>query len=128
MSVADTISINDGESTPVQHDFVVSRVSPELSIFQDRSPGLISAFNIVSIGTRYASSRNNGQKVTFKLELPTMDTEVPTTVAHKNYFEATFSISHSATLQERKNLLALARNLLADSVATDSVESLSPPY
>lgn len=137
MSQVSNIVINDGATTPVAHTFQPSRVATELAIYQDRSAGVIAGFNILSIGTRFADKKNGAQKVTVRLALPTLAVTAPTTTtgiqpvpvaAYECFANIEFVLPSPSSVQNRKDLLALVKNLLATSVITDAVVDLNPPY
>lgn len=137
MSAVANVVINDGQATPVAHTFQPARVAPELVMYQDRSPAVAVGFNILTVGTRYASNQNNGQKVTLKIVAPTLAVTAPTTgtgiqpnptVAYTCLCSMEFVLPSVSTLQNRKDILAFAKNLLASTVVQDAVQDLNPPY
>lgn len=137
MSQVSNIVINDGASTPVAHTFAPSRVAVDLVTYQDRSAGIVAGFNILTIGTRFADKKNGAQKVTVRMALPTLAVTAPTTstgiqpvpvAAYECFASVEFVLPSASTVQNRKDLLALVKNLLATSVISDSVQDLNPPY
>lgn len=137
MSAVSNIVANDGATTPVAHTFNPARVAPELVTYQDRSAGVVVGFNTLTIGTRYASGGNNGQKVTMKLVLPTLAVSAPTTgtgiqpnptAAYTCLASVEFVLPSACSTQNRKDLLALLKNVLAATVVQQAVENLDPPF
>jgi hypothetical protein len=137
MSSVSNIVIADGATTPVNHTFAPSRVAPELVSYQDRSAGVVAGFNILTIGTRFATKQNGAQKVTVRLTLPTLAVTAPTTTtgiqpapvaAYECFFAGEFVLPSGSTTQNRKDLLALVKNLMAASVLDDAVVDLDPPF
>jgi len=137
MSQVSSIVINDGATTPVAHTFAPSRVAVDLVTYQDRSAGVVAGFNILTIGTRFADKRNSAQKVTVRLALPTLAVTAPTTTtgiqpvpvaAYECFASVEFVLPSACSLQNRKDLLALVKNLLATTVISDAVQDLNPPF
>lgn len=137
MSQVTNIVIADGATTPVNHTFAPSRVSPELVTYQDRSAGIVAGFNILSIGTRYADKRNGAQKVTVRLALPTLAVTAPTTTtgiqpvpvaAFECFASIEFVLPSASSPQNRKDLWVLVKNLLANVTIENAVVNLDPAY
>lgn len=137
MSQVSNIVINDGASTPVAHTFQPSRVAPDLVTYQDRSAGVVAGFNILTIGTRFADKKNGSQKVTVRMALPTLAVTAPTTTtgiqpvptaAYECFASLEFVLPSPSSVQNRKDLLALVKNLLADVTINNAIVNLDPPY
>lgn len=136
MSAVSNIVVLDGATTPVSHTFMPARVSPELVTYQDRAAGVVVGFNILTIGTRYADKKNSAQKVTVRLSLPTLAVTAPTTTtgiqpvpvaAFECFANVEFVLPGSSTTQNRKDLLTLVKNIMANATITDAVVDLNPP-
>jgi hypothetical protein len=137
MATVAAIVINDGASTPVAHTFAPSRVAPELVTYQDRSAGVVAGFNILSIGTRYADKKNGAQKVTVRMALPTLAVTAPTTTtgiqpvpvaAFECFANIEFVLPSPSSVQNRKDLITLVKNALANAAIYSAVVDLDPPY
>lgn len=137
MATVASIVINDGASTPVAHTFAPSRVAPELVTYQDRSAGVVAGFNILSIGTRYADKKNGAQKVTVRMALPTLAVTAPTTTtgiqpvpvaAFECFANIEFVLPSPSSVQNRKDLITLVKNALANAAIYSAVVDLDPPY
>lgn len=132
------LTVNDGAATPVAHTF--SQVSLDqkegLARYADRSGGVALGYPQISLQILYPqgrgrisdSSRVNRVKVT--IELPVMEvlsgsdagyTPAPT-VAYTMRFQGEFILPERATLQNRKDILAYCKNLLANAVVTSLVQ------
>lgn len=133
------VVINDGKATPVAHTFSPDfRDQQGVAIYVDRSTGIAAGFWTLSIGRRQPTSNGQGvYRVTAKLRLPTLDQTSPSTgtgiqpapsVAYAMEAELTFLIAARGTLAERKDLLAVAKNLLSNAVMTSVVENLEAVY
>ena len=137
MAQVTSIVINDGATTPVAHTFAPSRVAADLVSYQDRSAGIVAGFNILTIGTRFADKKNGAQKVTVRLALPTLAVTAPTTTtgiqtvpvaAYECFASIEFVLPSPSSVQNRKDLLALVKNLMANGAIDNAVVNLDPPY
>jgi hypothetical protein len=137
MAQVSNIVINDGATTPVAHTFAPSRVAPELVTYQDRSAGVVAGFNILTIGTRFADKKNGAQKVTIRLALPTLAVTAPTTTtgiqpvpvaAYECFASIEFVLPSASSVQNRKDLITLVKNALANATINSAVVDLDPPY
>jgi len=137
MATVAAIVINDGATTPVAHTFSPSRVAPELVTYQDRSAGVVAGFNILSVGTRYADKKNGAQKVTVRMALPQLAVTAPTTTtgiqpvpvaAFECFANIEFVLPSPSSVQNRKDLITLVKNCLANAAIYSAVVDLDPPY
>jgi hypothetical protein len=137
MSAVATIAIADGAATPVTHNFVPSRVAPELVTYQDRSAGVVVGFNTLTVGTRYADKKNQAQKVSVRLVLPTLAVTSPATgtgiqplptAAFECFANVDFVLPAGSSTQNRKDLWTMFKNAVANSVIQAAVVDLDPPY
>jgi len=106
-------------------------------MYQDRSAAVVAGYNVLTIGTRYASAQNSGQKVTLKIVAPTLAVTAPTTgtgiqpnpvAAYNCLATVEFVLPAASSLQNRKDILAFVKNLMSASVVSDAVQDLNPPY
>jgi hypothetical protein len=127
MPAIGNLTINDGQSTPVAHTFGVVNTTGSESRWADRSGGVPAGFILVNSRQKDPSNGARNYRMQFEVVLPTVATD-PTT--GKDYISRTarcnveFVLPESSVLQERKDILAYARNLLADPVTTSVVENL----
>lgn len=137
MSQVTTIVINDGATTPVAHTFAPSRVAPDMVTYQDRAAGIVAGFNILTMATRYADKKNGAQKVTIRMALPTLAVTAPTTTtgiqpvpvaAFECFANIEFVLPSASSVQNRKDLHALVKNLMAHAAIISAVVDLDPPY
>lgn len=133
------VTISDGKTTPIAHTYGPdSRDSNGVAFYADRSGGIAAGYWTLSIGRRVPTSNGQGvYRVTAKLRVPTLDQTSPSTgtgiqpapsVAYAMEAELTFLIPARGTLAERKDILALAKNLLGNSVMTAVIENLEAVY
>lgn len=138
MSSIANIVINDGAATPVAHTYApVGFPAQDQAKWEDRSAGVIEGFSSLRMTTRRASSNNSGQRVSIQLDLPVLAQTSPSTStgiqpnptrAYTLIASAEFVLPKGSTMQNRKDLLALLKNALANAVVTEAVQDLNPPF
>lgn len=105
----------------------------------NRSGGIAVGFDILSASVRSPQGTNPNRvyRVNLKLALPTLEVTSPSTgtgiqpaptKAYDNVFIGEFLLPERGTLQNRKDLLAMVKDLLSDAVVTALVENLEPVY
>lgn len=140
------ITINDGAATPVAHTFNPSGPDKNgVNYLYDRSGGIAIGFPAISIDLREpapatagrSSSSERVYRATAKVVLPVLEvTSASTgtgiqpapTKAYDVVFKAEFILPERSTLQNRKDVMAFAKNLLATSVLTSLVQDLESIY
>lgn len=121
MPAAANIVIMDGESTPVAHTFVPSKVSENVSTFY--GPGAsLSGREQLQITRREPTATVAG-KVNFKLVLPTEVTiDGVVTVAMQELLSIDMVLSPKGVKQKRKNVRVMASNLLQNAIVAAVVD------
>lgn len=131
-----TLALNDGQATPVSHDFEPTRVGEVLAQYHDKVDGIMAGYPSISLGNRLPTQANGNYKVTLRVRIPVLETAATAasgftpgpTVAYTISANVDFVIPGRATEAERKDILAYTKNLLAHSVVADSVESMDNPF
>ncbi len=134
-----TISLTDAASTPVVRMFSRFKTIGDTIILHYRSAAMAYiAANRFSIGRRDGDSKNgNATKLSFRLAMPTLAETSPSTstgvsplpvVAYEHFATIEFVMPGAGTQQERKDLLAMLRDALNESVVTSMVHDLDLPY
>lgn len=141
MSAITTITINDGQATPVATNFVPSGMdqTKNLASYVNRSAsGIVIGYPRiqVSLAPPTGNSRASGPariyRAKFAIDLPVLETlgnsdsgvTPPPTVAYTARFSGEFLLPERATLQNRKDILAFAKNLLGHAVTGSLVQDL----
>lgn len=118
MPAFNTLTIADREDTPVDHTFV-----PQL---QDNGTAIFEKTDGIPLGNERLTVvvRRNGErtKASLVLAIPQLVTETINGVSRNavdrtNYARVDFTFDNASTLQERKNVVGLVHNALADSQA-----------
>lgn len=128
--VTGPLSINDGTSpTPVAKSFAPQRVSPDESVFTERSAAISAGY--VRLGVAYdpASSKRATHRVDINLDLPIVETVngIPT-VTKKGLFKGYFVIPDTFNAQNRADLVAFVANALDVTSVRGVVKDLDPLY
>jgi hypothetical protein len=138
MAVITTLLLADGATTPVNHNFDPVNVVGGLAKWTDRIGGIALGMPVISHSVRSPSGKaNRASKITMKVVVPTLEVTSPSTStgiqpaptkAYDLMCNIEFVCPERASLQERKNLLAYVKNLLANAVTTVSVTTDEPVF
>lgn len=141
MGTRTTIVINDGQATPVAHTFKPTNVVDDVNSFADVSSGIAAGFPTITLSLREpVQMKSNGSSTNDRMykcvavvDLPILEvTSASTgtgiqpapTRAYTLKARMEFLLPERSTLQNRKDLLAYAKNLLAHSVPTAMIQDL----
>lgn len=139
MSAIANVVINDGQATPVAHTFAPVTIDAQgVAKWADRSNGISVGFPTLSYSLKSPSGNSKSYKLTAKATLPVLDVTSPSTstgiqpaptVGYTLIANMEFVLPERSSLQDRKNLLAYARNFLANAaVITAGVENYETVY
>lgn len=125
MGIRNDITLNDAATTPVNHIFKPFRTEGDIIMFRDRTQAIYAGQNRLSVSQRVANKNARSNKISWRLETPILAVTSPSTgtgiqpqptVDHTNLFSMDFVTHENSTLQERKDLLAMARDLIAEAI------------
>lgn len=124
-----SMSINDGQSTPVAHTFAPVSTDGTKSMWADRSPTIPAGFRTIS----HEVTAPNGNRSVYRINNGFMNPTVATVdgvdkVVRYSSGQVILNFAPDATLQERKDLLAYMSNFLAHASVKTTVENLEPFY
>lgn len=144
MAARAVVTINN--SVPTAVNFYPTQDNQKgVAYFYDRSGGIAAGFGVLTVSLvepgvypagKVISDANRLYKANMKLILPTLETVsnnsagyVPSPrPAYACTAKVEFILPERSTSQNRKDLLALTKNLLAHAVATNAVENLEGVY
>lgn len=116
MPALTTLTINDRESTPVAHVFNPAAPQGDVAVFNGTGATLFGRENLT------ISARQSAGKLRVRMVItdPVVVTETingvdRSTVSRVAIGEVKLTFDESSTLQERKNLVGLIANAMADS-------------
>lgn len=136
MPAFSNIVINDGLGTPVAHTFAPDSDKSGAE-YADRVSGVPVGFGRITIRVKKPQGAATTHRVHMKIETPILETVsaqnaqgyvAQPRVAYKPMCNIEFTIPAQSVLQNRKDLLAYAKNLLANSLTTSLVENLEDIY
>lgn len=145
MTALVNVVIHDGATVPVAHTFKPVGLKDDIARYNDVATGVPIGFGRLSVSLRQplasnkpgANSKSSVYRAVFKLDIPILELTSPSTgsgiqpaptVAYTSVFTGEFVIPARSSLQERKDILAYAKNLLANALATSVVVDLESVY
>ena len=134
-----SIVLADGQAVPVNKTFEPYRAqngdSSPAELWEKSSPTINGFRRLTCLVKRNSSTKST--KVTILIVDPQLAVTAPSTatgiqpsptVAFNCLAKMEFTLPDACSLQNRKDILAYAKNLLGHAVATDMVVNLSPQY
>lgn len=131
------LTVNDGASTPVARTFAPRTLIGSEAKYVDRSSGITLGYPEITVMSSMPSKTSKLAKTRIKIVVPVMEvlnaatyngiTPAPTR-AYDMTFDCTFFAPERSTLQDRKHILAFAKNTLAQSLITSLVETQESIY
>jgi len=124
-----TLSINDGQATPVAHSFAPVTTDGSRAQWADRSPTIPAGFRTITQEVLPPNGNRTVNKLTWGFMVPVVATVggVDTVVGY-NSAQVILNIRPEATLQERKDLDAYVINTMSNASMKTSVENIEPFY
>lgn len=135
MSAQANVVINDGQAAPVAHTFSARGADMKLALWTDTSGGIGIGMGKITLSYVQQPASNGSYKVEARVTIPVMETisgsdggytPVPK-VAFNLFSKIEFVVPNRASLQNRKDLLAYTKNLLAQAVMSDTIHDYNPP-
>ena len=138
MSQKTSIALTDDTpTTPVVRTFYPAKKDDDLYTWHNRAAGIVVGYDALSIQTRLPSKTSKATVISIKLVTPVLEqTSASTstgiqpapTVAYNCIGKLELVLPDRSTAQNRKDLLAMLRDLIDESLVTDNVVSLDPTY
>lgn len=139
MTAIANIIVNDGLATPVAHTFAPAKTVADFALLEDRVSGFYVGYNKLT----FSLTRPNGKpgsarnlKLNIKIETPKLETignnsaglTPPPTVAYRPVAELIFTLPERCSLQDRKDLAAFTKNVLANANFDVAIQQYELPY
>ncbi len=133
MAIRANVTLTDAASTPVNHVYYPTQSADELIRFRDRISTVVAGQFRLSVEQRASTRQTQATKVSWKLETPILEQTSPSTstgiqpaptVAYTPLAKIEFVLPDRCTLQERKDLLAMTRDLIDEAIVTAQVQDL----
>lgn len=126
-----TITIKDGEATPLDHVFNPTKIdSNGVAAFQERTSGVPVGMPAITLSVRAPTKGSPTYKVTGKLVIPKVvtvtgsDGKSITSVDYENLANFSFVLSERSTKQERVNIRTLVSNALKNVSIAPTIDDL----
>lgn len=128
MAAQADIVINDGQASPAAHTFSKRGATVQLSTYKDISGGIPIGYPVITLAfLQTGPARDSAWKTDARIIVPSMEvisgsdagyTPRPK-VAYSHFVRVEIVSPNRSSLQERKDIVAYAKNLLALSVILD---------
>jgi hypothetical protein len=137
MSSIANLVLNDGQATPVPVTFTPTAASLDQATWQDRSSGIYTGMPTIILSSRRPVKGSDLFKVRATMKLPIMEVVSNSTVsgiapaptiAYVMTGNVEFMLPSRSTQQNRKDLTAFIKNLLAEVQFTNLVDNFESPY
>lgn len=131
MPSATTITLADGQATPVNHDFVPVSVNPGQAVFVNRDSTTSAGQMELILQFDRAKSGRKTDRVKFRFNMPVEATDSTTGltyVAHTARFSCDIILPDEMTTAERADMAAYVANACAHAVLNGYISDLDPVY
>lgn len=122
------VTLADGQTTPVNKTFDVGSAqmgSTTPATWYERSAGSFAGYRVLTQLVRRANG-SKSSKVSLRLVDPKL--AVDGTVSYSTFVNIEFTLPDTCNLQDRKDILAFAKNFLGTTMAQSAVHDTSPAY
>jgi len=135
MSAQASLTINDGQATPVAKTFSARGADMKMALYTDVSGGIGIGMAKITLSNAQSVSGNGSYKVEARITIPVMETisgsdggytPIPK-VAFNVFGKIEFVVPNRSSLQNRKDILAYVKNLAAHAVMSETVVDYNPP-
>lgn len=138
MAAIATVTLADGQTTPVNHSFAPVRIDANgVASFADRVGGIALGFPIVTQSLRAPTKTSRAYKLQIKVATPILEVTSPSTStgiqpaptkAYDLIANLEIVLPERSSLAERKNLAAYLKNYLAHAFVTGAIENFETIY
>jgi len=137
MSAITSMTLNDGQATPVAHTFVPLQHAKDEYVWRESGVSSVLASTVVSLVFLRVKGNASLEKIRLKVIVPALETATGNnadgyTAAPKLAYSLNsiqdFIMPSRATQQQRKDIVAYARNLAANVQVTDALYDGVRPY
>lgn len=132
------VTLTDAATTPVNRVFTPIAAKGDVMFWKDRTTTSVSiGQNTLSLQQRVPTKQSKSYKGSWKIVCPILEqTSASTatgiqpapTLAYENLAVLEFVVNERSTLQERKDLLAMTRDLINEALVTLQVHDLEITY
>jgi hypothetical protein len=133
-----SITLTDAASTPVNHVFAPTSQKGDVLFYNDRTATSVAiGQNVLSLQQKTPSKSSKNTRFSWKLTCPTLEQTSPSTstgiqpaptLAYNNIVTLDLIFNERATQQERKDALAMMRDLIDEAIVTNEANDLEITY
>lgn len=136
MAAQANIVINDGKVAPLAHTFVARGASSKLAEYKETASGISIGMPKLTMALKETNGDSGKSVVEGRLSVPVMEvisgadggyTPSPK-VAYTMWGVFSFTLPNRSTLADRKDILALVKNAMANAAVTSLVQDLERPF
>lgn len=131
MPSATSITLADGQATPVNHVFEPVSVVPGQALLVNRDSTTAAGQKELIVSYDRAKTGRKTDRIKLRLNIPIEATSTDTGqtyVAHTARFSCDVVLPDELTASERADVAAFVKNALADSVLNGYISDLDPMY
>jgi hypothetical protein len=137
MAQITAITLTDAASTPVARVFNPAKREGDVYRYDHRGGGIVAGYGQLTISQKLPSKTSKYTTVQMRLVDPILEQTSPSTstgiqpaptVAYSNGVEIKFTCHERSSVQDRKNLLAMVRDLVDEALTTNAVENYDFAY
>lgn len=137
MAAKSTITINDGQATPVVRNFTALQSLNDFESWSDKTSGITIGQPSLTLSIRRPSKNLRSNKIRLQIATPTLEVTAPSTttgyqpapkVAYTTLATVDIICPDRNTLAERKDILAFVKNALSNAHVVSAVENAEMPY
>jgi hypothetical protein len=125
MPAAATLSINDGQTTPVAHSFTPAGQTGSKVEWNEKTAGIPGGYFVLSHELIKPGTPDAAYRIKIGLNVPaTATVDGSLAVVRNSSAQVVFNFSQSSTLQERKDLVAYVTNTLGNADFKTSTQNI----
>jgi hypothetical protein len=135
MAAIAPMTIVDGAATPVNHTFnPIGKDANGIAKWQDQTGGIAVGFSSITFSLKEPAKGAQNYRVVAKVVLPVLEQTSPSTStgiqpaptkAYDLIANVEFVLPQRSTLQNRKDILAMVKDLLTETPIADAVQNFT---
>lgn len=122
-----SLTVNDGQTTPVAHTFAPLSREGGVATFVDRSPAIAAGWKRIKHEVVSAQQTGAANRVKITAEDPVVATvDAQLKVVRRSTASINLNFAQDATDQERKDLVAYCINYLSNTTVKNGIIAIEP--
>jgi len=138
MAARASVTLTDAAATPVNHVYAPVASAGDVLAYQDRTVTSVAlGQNKLTLLQKVPTKQSRNYKFSWKLQCPTLEQTSPSTstgiqpaptLAYNNLATIELIFNERSTLQERKDILSMIRDLVDEAIVTNQAQDLEITY